>query len=62
VIYLNIADPKVDKVPWIKFTPIFQATKEEWEHITSILDALKEEAKAKAAADKGASTQESHYV
>jgi hypothetical protein len=51
VIYLDIADPKVDKASWIKFTPMFQATKEEWEHITGILDALKEESNAKAAAD-----------
>ena len=48
VIYLDIADPKV---PRIEFTPMFQATKEEWEHITDILDALKEESNAKAAAD-----------
>ena len=51
VIYLDIADAKVDKAPWIKFTPMFQATKKEWEHITGILDALKEESNAKAAAD-----------
>ena len=51
VIYLDIADPKVDKALWIKFTPMFQATKEEWEHITGILDALKEEIQRKAAAD-----------
>ena len=48
VIYLDIADPKV---PRIEFTPMFQATKEEWEHITDILDVLKEESNAKAAAD-----------
>src|SRR5260370_19773522 len=30
VIYLDIADPKVDRAPWIKFTPMFQATKKEW--------------------------------
>jgi len=47
VIYLDI-DPKV---PRIEFTPMFQATKEEWEHITGILNALKEESNAKAAAD-----------
>jgi hypothetical protein len=62
VLYLDIADSKVDKFPWIKFTPLFQATKEEWEHITGILDALKEEAIAKAAVHKGAPTQERHYV
>jgi len=39
------------KAPRIEFTPMFQATKEEWEHITGILDALKEESNAKAAAD-----------
>ena len=41
VIYLDIADPKV---PRIEFTPMFQATKEEWEHIIGILDAVKEDA------------------
>ena len=48
VIYLDIADPKVDKALWIKFTPMFQATKEEWDHITGILDAAKEDAKRRA--------------
>jgi len=44
VIYLDIADPKADEAPGIKITPMFQATKEEWEHITGILDAVKEDA------------------
>jgi len=47
VIYLDI-DPEV---PRVEITPMFQATKEEWEHITGILDAVKEESNAKAAAD-----------
>ena len=44
VIYLDI-DPKV---PRVEITPMFQATKEEWEHITGILDAVKEDAKRRA--------------
>ena len=48
VIYLDIADPEVDNAPWIKITPMFQATKEEWEHIIGILDAVKEDAKRRA--------------
>ena len=35
---------------WVA-TAASQATKEEWEHITGILDAVIEESKAKAAAD-----------
>jgi len=49
VIYLDI-DPEV---PRVEITPMFQATKEEWEHITGILDAVKEDANTEAAADKG---------
>jgi len=49
VIYLDI-DPEV---PRVEITPTFQATKEEWEHITGILDAVKENANTEAAADKG---------
>lgn len=49
VIYLDI-DPEV---PRVEITPMFQATKEEWEHITGILDAVKENANTEAAADKG---------
>ena len=48
VIYLDI-DPKALR---IEFTPMFQATKEEWEHITSILNAVTEDAVAKRVGGK----------
>jgi hypothetical protein len=52
VICLDIVDPKVDRALSINFTPMFQATKEEWEHITGILDALKEEQSVSNPADE----------
>ena len=48
VIYLDI-DPKALR---IEITPMFQATKEEWEHITSILNAVTEDAVAKRVGGK----------
>jgi len=48
VIYLDI-DPEALR---IEVTPMFQATKEEWEHITGILNAVTEDAKAKRVGGK----------